>query len=438
MTTNTIIMGAAGREFHVFNCCYRPGSEERVVAFTATQIPHIDDRRYPPSLAGPDYPEGIPIHPEEDLESLIRRHEVDKVVFAYSDVSLEHVEQCRQRVEATGAAFTTFDVDATMLESSKPVVAVTAVRTGCGKSQTARRIVEILRERDCRTVAIRHPMPYGDLAEQAVQRFASLEDLDRHQCTIEEREEYEPYISMGAVVYAGVDYEAILRQAETEADLLIWDGGNNDTPFYRPDLWIAVTDPHRAGHAFKYFPGQANFERAHMILINKVDSGDPDDVATIEANARRFNPDALVVRASSPLDIPDPEAIRGRRALVIEDGPTTTHGGMPFGAGVLAARQCEVGEIIDPRPWATGEIADTFTQYPDIGAILPAMGYGPDQVRDLETTVNAVDCDVVIVATPIDLNRVIHIEKPSVRIGYRLAEEGSQLTESVTALLASG
>jgi len=431
-----IIMGAAGRDFHVFNCCYRDNSDFDVVAFTATQIPHIDDRRYPAELAGTLYPDGIRIHPEEQLNELLANNEVDEVVFAYSDVGLDYVAGHRNNVEAQGVVFSTFDVDATMLPSGKPMIAVCAVRTGCGKSQTSRRITHILKDLGKKTVAIRHPMPYGDLAKQAVQRFATFEDLDLHECTIEEREEYEPHLRNGVIVYAGVDYAAILAEAEKEADVIIWDGGNNDTPFYKPDLWITVTDPHRAGHELNYFPGTANFERADLILINKVDSAEEDGIRAVEANAARINPGAMVVRANSPLAVPDPDAIRGKRVLVIEDGPTTTHGGMPFGAGVLAARQNEVGELVDPRRWAVGEIADTFAKYPATGPLLPAMGYGEAQIRDLEATVNAVDCDLVLVATPIDLTRVITINKPTMRIGYRLAEEGNGLVDAVTGVLA--
>ncbi len=427
-----IIMGAAGRDFHVFNCCYRDKPDFDIVAFTATQIPHIDDRRYPAALAGAQYPDGIRIHPEEELDALLKNNKVDEVVFAYSDVSLDYVDAHRKNVEAQGVTFSTFDIDATMLPSSKPMIAVCAVRTGCGKSQTSRRVTHILKDLGKKTVAIRHPMPYGDLASQAVQRFATFDDLDLHECTIEEREEYEPHLRNGVIVYAGVDYAAILAEAEKEADVIIWDGGNNDTPFYKPDLWITVTDPHRAGHELEYFPGTANFERADLILINKVDSSEEDSIKIVEANAARINPNAVVVRANSPLDVPDPDAIKGKRVLAIEDGPTTTHGGMPFGAGILAARQNAVGELVDPRPWAVGEIADTFKKYPDTGPLLPARGYGEAQIRDLEATVNAVDCDLVLIATPIDLTRLITIDKPSMRIGYRLAEEGNEFVDAVT------
>ena len=431
MSRKIIIMGAAGRDFHVFNCCYRDDPDVDVVAFTATQIPHIDDRRYPASIAGAQYPDGIPIFPEEELAGLLEKTKIDEVIFAYSDVSLDYVDERRREVEALGVTFSTFDIDATMLPSGKPVIAVCAVRTGCGKSQTSRRVTHILKDLGLKTVAIRHPMPYGDLSRQAVQRFATFEDLDRYKCTIEEREEYEPHLKNGVIVYAGVDYAAILAQAEQEADVIVWDGGNNDTPFYKPDLWITVTDPHRAGHELEYFPGTVNFERADLILINKVDSAVENDIKVIEANAQKINPNAIVMRADSPLDVPDPESIKGKRVLAIEDGPTTTHGGMPFGAGVLAAKRNGAAELVDPRPWAKGEIADTFARYPDTGALLPAMGYGDAQVRDLEATVNAVDCDIVLVATPIDLTRLITIRKPYLRIGYRLAEVGNALVEAV-------
>lgn len=428
-------MGAAGRDFHVFNCCYRNDPESRVLAFTAAQIPHIEGRVYPAQLAGSLYPDGIPIRPEEDLDTLLEGGDVDAVVFAYSDVSLAYVDARRKRVEAHGAAFSTFDVDATMLPSSKPVIAVTAVRTGCGKSQTSRRITHILNELGSRTVVVRHPMPYGDLARQAVQRFADYEDLDRHDCTIEEREEYEPHLRNGVIVYAGIDYAAILEQAEKEADVIVWDGGNNDTPFYKPDLWIAIADPHRPGHELDYFPGTENFARADLIVINKVGSAKPHDIATIEANARRVNPGARVIRRDSRLHVPEPEQIRGKRVLVIEDGPTTTHGGMAFGAGVLAARENGAAELVDPRAWAVGEIAETYRQYPDTGPLLPAMGYTDAQIRDLEATVNAADCDLVLIATPIDLTRLMHIRKPHMRIAYYMPEGDGTITEAVKRAL---
>jgi len=429
-------MGAAGRDFHTFNCCYRGKPEFQVVAFTATQIPHIEDRRYPAALSGEGYPNGIPILPEEDLARLIAEHRVDEVVFAYSDVSMEYVDQRRRLVESAGAAFSTFDVEATMVASNKPVIAVCAIRTGCGKSQTSRRVMDILKAQGKRVVVVRHPMPYGDLAAQAVQRFASLDDLDRHHCTIEEREEYEPHIQNGFVCYAGVDYAAILARAEQEADVVVWDGGNNDTPFFKPDLWITVTDPHRAGHEMSYFPGTENFRRADVIIINKVDSARLEDIEIIETNARTFNPRATILRAASPLHVPDPQAIRGKRVLAVEDGPTLTHGGMRFGAAVLAARLNGAAALVDPRPWAVGEIAETFASYPDTGALLPAMGYGEAQVRDLEATINAVECDLVLVGTPIDLARIVDIAHPHQRVQYRLAEEGPELERAVARLFS--
>ena len=430
-------MGAAGRDFHVFNCCYRSSPDVDVVAFTANQIPNIDDRRYPPDLAGAQYPNGIPIISEEELPALLDDRSIDEVVFAYSDVSLDYVEKRRRLVESHGVAFSTFPIDATMLPSQKPVIAVTAVRTGSGKSQTSRRITHILRDLGMKTVVIRHPMPYGDLSRQAVQRFASYEDLDRHDCTIEEREEYEPHLENGVIVYAGVDYAAILERAEKEADVIVWDGGNNDTPFYRPDLWIVVADPHRPGHELTYFPGTENFARADMIIINKAESATPDGIAAIEANAARVNPTARVVRRASTLQVPDPEAIAGKRVLAVEDGPTTTHGGMTTGAGVIAARQHGAREVIDPRPWAVGELAQTIEQYPGIGPLLPAMGYGETQVRDLEATINAVDCDLVLVATPIDLTRLVAIDKPHMRIGYSLEATDGAIAEAVTATVSA-
>jgi predicted GTPase len=427
-------MGAAGRDFHVFNTCYRDKSGFNVIGFTATQIPHIDDRRYPPELAGKLYPDGIPIVAEEDLDSLLKDNKVDEVVFAYSDITLDYVDQRRKLVESRGVKFSTYDVDATMLKSVKPVIAVCATRTGCGKSQTSRRVMDILKKAGKKVVVIRHPMPYGNLAAQSVQRFATLEDLNQHHCTIEEREEYEPHIQNGFVVYAGVDYQAILDQAEKEADVVIWDGGNNDTPFYKPDLWITVTDPHRAGHELKYFPGLENFKRADIIIINKIDSAKPEGIAAIEASASKLNPKATIVRARSPLSVPSSDFIRGKKVLAVEDGPTLTHGGMKFGAAVVAANLYGAAELVDPRPWAQGEIAETFEKYPDIGPLLPAMGYGDVQVKDLEDTINAVECDLVLIGTPISLARIIDINKPSLRVSYRLAEEGNALVEAVQHL----
>jgi len=436
MRRKIVIMGAAGRDFHVFNCLYRGDGNVEVIAFTATQIPHIERRRYPASLAGPLYPDGIPIVPESELDTLLGTPNLYEVVFAYSDVSYDYVDARRQRVEARGVTFSTFDVDATMLPSKKPVIAVTAIRTGCGKSQVARRITDILRGLGKKAVALRHPMPYGDLARQDVQRFATYDDLVRHECTIEEREEYEPHIANGAVVYAGVDYAAILTEAEKEADVIVWDGGNNDTPFLLPDLWICVADPYRAGDELRYFPGTENFRRADLIIIGKVSDAPPDGIEEVRANARRVNPDAQVLLRDSTLHIPDREAIRGKRVLVIEDGPTTTHGGMKLGAGTVAARQCGASELVDPRRWAVGEIADTFREYPDIGPLLPAMGYGPTQVQDLQATVNAVDCDLVLVATPIDLTRVIEIDRPNLRIAYTLEPGDGAITKALERMLA--
>ena len=431
MTRRIVIMGAAGRDFHVFNCCYRNDDRVRVVAFTATQIPYIDDRNYPAVLAGPAYPDGIPIHAEAELGELLDKEAVDEVVFSYSDVSHDYVEERRRLVESRGLKFSVFDVDATMLVSRRPVIAVCATRTGCGKSQTSRRIAAILLEHGKRVAVVRHPMPYGDLARQAVQRFASLDDLERHACTVEEREEYEPHLRRGSVVFAGVDYAAILAAAEQDADVIIWDGGNNDTPFFRPDLWITVTDPHRAGHELEYFPGDSNFRRADIILINKTDSAGKESVSAVADNARRENPAAVIIRAESRLAIPDPAAIRGKRVLVIEDGPTTTHGGMAFGAGVVAAERSGAAALVDPRPWAAGEIATTFAAYPDTGPLLPAMGYGAAQLADLENTINAVDCDLVLIATPIDLAKLVRIQHPQQTIGYSLAESGDELATAV-------
>ena len=438
MSRRIVIMGAAGRDFHVFNCLYRDNKAFEVVAFTATQIPHIEDRSYPAELAGSLYPDGIPIVPEEELDRLLDEENIDEVIFAYSDVSIGYLADRHERVIAKGVAFTTFDVEGSMLPAKRPVIAITAIRTGCGKSQVSRRIIDILRELGLKTVAIRHPMPYGDLAKQAVQRFATYDDLARHDCTIEEREEYEPHIANGIVVYAGVDYGAILEEAEKEADVIVWDGGNNDTPFYKPDLWICVADPHRPGHELQYFPGTVNFQRADLILVGKVGYADEANIKLVVENAERVNPGAEIIFRESPLDVPDPDAIANKRVLVIEDGPTTTHGGMPFGAGILAATEHGASEFIDPRPWAIGEIAETFKQYPDIGDLLPAMGYGDQQIEDLEKTVNAVDCDLVLVATPIDLTRLIEIEKPSMRIGYSLKPVDGALTEAVKKVSPTG
>jgi predicted GTPase len=432
-----LILGAAGRDFHVFNTCHRGRPQFRVVAFTAAQIPHIEDRRYPPELAGPGYPEGIPIHPEDELAQLIGELKVDHCVFAYSDVPLSYVEERRAIAERAGASFATFDVDATMLAARKPVIAVCAVRTGSGKSQTSRWVVSLLAEQGLRCIVVRHPMPYGDLVAQRVQRFATLDDMRRAHCTLEEMEEYEQHIENGAVVYAGVDYEALLRQAEAEADVLLWDGGNNDTPFFRPDLWITIADPHRPGHERSYFPGHVNFERAGVIVVNKVDTAEPEGIATVENNARRFNPHARLVRADSPVSVHDPGAIRGKRVLAVEDGPTLTHGNMRYGAASVAARRYGATELIDPRPWLVGELKDTFREYPDIGSLLPAMGYGAQQMRDLEATIDAVPCDLVLVGTPVDLARIVRIAKPCQRVTYRLDPEGGELRRAVLAAVSA-
>jgi predicted GTPase len=417
---NAIILGAAGRDFHNFNVSFRTNPAYRIVAFTATQIPNIQGRRYPPELAGDLYPEGIPIHPEAELDDLIRRHQVDEVVFAYSDVPHELVMHRASQVLAAGADFRLLGMGSTTLQSRKPTVAVCAVRTGAGKSQTTRHTCDILQQMGKRVVAVRHPMPYGDLASQAIQRFATYEDMDRHHCTIEEREEYEPLIDRGVVVYAGVDYEPILRLAEEEADVVICDGGNNDLPFYRPHLHVVVVDPHRPGHEFHYHPGEANLRAADVVVINKVDTAGPDGVATVRENVRTANPQAIVIEAASPIYVEDPEAIRGKRVLVIEDGPTLTHGEMSYGAGVVAARRFGAAELIDPRPYAARSIAAVFESHPHIGPLLPAMGYGEEQVRDLEETVNAAECDLVLAATPIDLRRLLDVRHPIDRVRYEL------------------
>lgn len=426
-----LIMGAAGRDFHDFNVVFRSDESVQVVGFTATQIPDIEGRAYPPQLAGDLYPDGIAIHSEDDLERLIREEDVDEVVFSYSDVSHEYVMHRASRVLAAGADFRFIGTDRMLVDSEKPIVAVNAVRTGVGKSQTTRRVAEVLQAMGRNVVVVRHPMPYGDLAEQAVQRFAEYGDLDRHKCTIEEREEYEPHIDRGIVVYAGVDYEAILREAEKEADVILWDGGNNDMPFYRPDVHIVLVDPHRAGHEMKYHPGEANLRRADVALINKVDTADPAGVERVRANIREINPDAEVVEAASPLFVQDPNQIRGKRVLVVEDGPTLTHGEMSFGAGVVVARKYGAAELIDPRPFVVGTIAETFQQYPGIGTLVPAMGYSDQQVSDLETTINRSGADLVITATPIDLTRLIDIEPPSLRVRYELQEIGTPTLDDV-------
>jgi len=418
---NVVIMGAAGKDFHVFNTVYRGRREKgHVVAFTATQIPGIEGRCYPASLAGSGYPEGIPIEPEEELPALIRARSVDHVVFAYSDVSYDYVAEKRRLVEEAGASFETAPTNAVMLESTKPVIAVCAVRTGCGKSQTTRHVARVLASLGKRGVAVRHPMPYGDLARQRLQRFATVADLRAQDCTIEEMEEYEPHIQNGFVVYAGVDYEAILREAEKEADVILWDGGNNDIPFFRPALHITLVDPHRPGHELSYYPGRENLEMADVVLFNKMDSAEASGVATVEANVAKHNPRAKRVYAKSPIRVEHPEIVEGARVLVVEDGPTLTHGGMKFGAGTLAARQHRAAKIVDPRPYLVGSLRETFEHYPGIGTLLPAMGYGADQMADLAATIDACDCDAVVIGTPIDLARVITISKPHTRVTYEL------------------
>jgi predicted GTPase len=424
-------MGAAGRDFHNFNTVFRDDHGYEIVAFTATQIPNIEGRRYPPELAGELYPQGIPIYAESELPRLITELEADQVVFAYSDVSHQYVMDKASIVLAAGADFRLMGGKATMLRSEKPVVAVCAVRTGAGKSQTTRYVGGLLRQMGLRVVAVRHPMPYGDLIRQRVQRFATYTDLDHQECTIEEREEYEPHIDRGITVYAGIDYEAILRRAEQEADVVLWDGGNNDLPFFWPDVHIVVADPHRAGHETSYYPGSANFRRADVIVINKVDTADLAAIAAVRDSAARLNPAAVIIEAASPIFVPDPAAIRGKRVLVIEDGPTLTHGGMKYGAGVVAARRFGAAEIVDPRPYAVGSISTAFASYPEIGALLPAMGYGAEQIRDLEETIRRVPCDLVLSATPIDLTRVARIEHPIQRVRYELQVIGQPTLEDV-------
>ncbi|MCK5147188.1 GTPase [bacterium] len=426
-----LIMGAAGRDFHNFNLYFRDNDEFEVVAFTATQIPDIDGRAYPAELAGKLYPAGIPIKAEDDLLDLINEHGVDQVVFAYSDISHEYIGHKAAMVNGAGADFVMMGTDKTMLKAKVPVIAITAVRTGCGKSQTTRRVSEILKAKGKKTVAIRHPMPYGDLVAQKVQRFAEYADLAKHKCTIEEMEEYEPHVAAGNVIYAGVDYGAILEQAEKEADVILWDGGNNDTSFYKPDIMIVVVDPHRPGHEMTYYPGETNLRTADVVVINKMETADSDGIEEVRENIMEINPNAIIIEGASPLSVTDPSIIRGKRVLVVEDGPTLTHGEMDYGAGVVAAQKYGAAEIIDPRPWTTGTITETFEKYPEIGPLLPAMGYGEQQIRDLEATINAVDCDAVIIGTPIDLNKIIKINKPSVRVEYSLQEIGHPTLEDV-------
>jgi predicted GTPase len=433
---NVLIIGAAGRDFHNFNTCYRDNIHYNVVAFTAAQIPEIHGRKYPAALAGKLYPEGIPIHAQADLPGLIGDMKVDICAFSYSDISYQEVMSVSAIVNASGADFLLTCPLRTQIKSVKPVISVCAVRTGCGKSQTSRKVISILMEHGLRVVAVRHPMPYGDIASQKVQRFAGLEDLVKYKCTIEEMEEYEPHIERGNIVYAGVDYKAILREAEKEADIIVWDGGNNDFSFFRPDLSITVTDPHRAGHELSYYPGEVTLRMADIVIINKIDSSSPEKVQELRENIEKVVPTAVIVDAASPLMVENPEIIRGRRVLVVEDGPTLTHGNMKIGAGTLAAKKYGAVEMVDPRPFITGKLEETFRIYPEIGTLLPAMGYGTEQISDLEMTINNTDCDSVIIATPIDLGRIIKINRPSARVSYSLQEIGKpDLKELLDAFL---
>ncbi len=426
-----VIMGAAGRDFHNFNVFFRDNPDYRVVAFTAAQLPDIWGRKYPPELAGSLYPDGIPILREEDLPEIIRREKVDLVVFAYSDVSHQYLMERAAIAQAAGADFMLLGPESTMLKSNKPVIAVTAVRTGAGKSPTSRRVAAILKERELKVAVIRHPMPYGDLRKQIVQRFASLEDLDRHECTIEEREDYEPHIKMGNVVFAGVDYEKILREAEKEADVILWDGGNNDFPFYVPDLWITVADPLRAGHELTYWPGSVNVRAADVVIISKENVASADQIECVRSNVMKVNPGATIIEAAMPLTVDAPELIKGKRVLVVEDGPTVTHGEMGYGAGYMAARRFGAAEIVDPRPYAVGSIRETYQKYTHLGPVLPAVGYSDRQMRELEETINNADADTVILGTPTDLSRYLRIDKPAVHVRYELQEIGRPNLEDV-------
>jgi predicted GTPase len=427
-----IILGAAGRDFHNFNTLYRENGEARVVAFTATQIPNIEGRRYPSEIAGKHYPDGIPIIAESNLGEFLRKEPVDTAVFSYSDVSYDYVMQLASRVNSLGVDFKLIGNGAAMIKSAKPVVAVCAVRTGSGKSQTTRRVAKLLRKKGRRIAVIRHPMPYGDLRKQVVQRFAGLDDLDRHDCTIEEREEYEHHIESGNVVFAGVDYGQILAEAEKEADIVLWDGGNNDLPFYKPDLWITIADPHRPGHEIRYYPGEINVYKADIVIVNKVDTARTEDIETVIANVRSRNPRATIIRAASPVTVSgDPSIIKGKRVLCVEDGPTLTHGEMKYGAAVVAAKKHGAAEIIDPRPFAVGTIKRTFQIYPKIGTVLPAMGYGDEQIEDLKKTIDASDAQLVIIGTPIRLDRVAKFSKPSVQVAYHLEEMGEPMLEKL-------
>ncbi|MCF8370149.1 MAG: cyclic 2,3-diphosphoglycerate synthase [Bacteroidales bacterium] len=424
---NVVIIGAAGRDFHNFNTYFRGNEAYNVVAFTAAQIPDIDGRKYPKELAGELYPQGIPIYAEADLVKLIKEHNVDDCVFSYSDVPYNRVMNVSSVVNAAGANFMLLGPGDTMVKSTKPVVAVVATRTGCGKSQTSRKVIEYLMAKGLKVVAIRHPMPYGDLNAQKVQRFAKVSDLEMHKCTVEEMEEYEPHVVRGNVIYAGVDYEAIVRAAEKDpdgCDVILWDGGNNDFPFYKPDLTITVADPHRPGHELTYYPGEVNMRIADAIVINKMDSASPEGIQVVRESIAKVNPTAIVIDGASPIKVDNPEIIRGKRVLVVEDGPTLTHGEMKLGAGIIAAQKFGAAELVDARPFAVGKLAETYRIYPNIGTLLPAMGYSPEQLKDLETTINNSDCDSVIIGTPIDLNRIVNIKKPNTRVYYDLQEIG--------------
>jgi predicted GTPase len=435
MKKKVIIMGAAGRDFHNFNCYFRDNENYDVVAFTATQIPDIDGRKYPAELAGRLYPQGIPIHAEKEIANLIQEHDVDEVVFAYSDVPHERVMNLASLVNVAGADFKLIGLKESRVKTTKPLVTICATRTGCGKSQTTRRVVEILKAKGLKVASIRHPMPYGDLVKQKVQRFAELADLEKHNCTIEEMEEYEPHIMMNSIIYAGVDYEAIVREAEKEADVIIWDGGNNDTPFYTSDkeLNIVVVDPHRPDHERTYYPGETNLLMADVVVINKIDSADPEGIQIVRDNIRELNPEAVVIDGASPLTVDHPELIKNANVLVVEDGPTLTHGEMQYGAGVVAAEKFGAADLVDPRPFAVRSITATYEKYPEIGILLPAMGYGDQQMKDLEETINNTECDAVVIATPIDLTRIIKINKPTVKIGYSLQEIGKPTLDDVLA-----
>lgn len=431
---NTIILGAAGRDFHNFNTFYRDNPDYNVVAFTAAQIPDIDDRKYPAELAGNLYPEGIPIYPEEDLVQLIRNLNADDCVFSYSDLSYQHVLNLGSLVMAEGANYVLLGPADTMIKSTKPLVSVCAIRTGCGKSQTSRKVVQTLIDRGLKVVAIRHPMPYGNLVEQKVQRFAEIGDLEKHKCTIEEMEEYEPHIVRGNVIYSGIDYEAIVREVESDpggCDVIVWDGGNNDFSFYKPDLQITVLDPHRPGHELNYYPGEVNLRLADVAIINKMDSASQENIQIVKNNIAKINPSTVVIEANSTIKVDDAGLIQGKRVLAVEDGPTLTHGGMKIGAGTVAANKYGASSLVDPRPFIVGKLKETFSTYPDIGTLLPAMGYGEQQLRDLETTINNSDADTVLIGTPIDLSRVINITKPTVRVHYDLDEIGEPNLDTV-------